>query len=269
MAQTSGSEERDILDSFMGELADWEDKFLDLSNVLADPAVNMALHIEEIFRGVHSLKGGAAFIAEIDPRMGALMKYCHAYESFLHALRLGQIPLGASRELTCEGLVFLSDGANAINGGSVFPAFSGLVEKFSKAQEQSREADSPASILVRSIGDMAEIVEEDGLLLVRLLRDVRYNVESRDLAQALAALTSSANPATRIAYDFENRWRISSIVVGQIIASLPSFAEVAVIHGVHCELTWRRFRFRELGVLIYPDLAAWRAAGRMGVSDAH
>lgn len=269
MAQTFGDEEQGILDSFMGELADWEDTFLDLSNLLADPAVNMALHIEEIFRGVHSLKGGAAFIAEIDPRMGALMKYCHAYETLLHDLRLGQIPLDASmRELTREGLIFLSDGAHAINGGGVFPEFSLLVEKFSKTLAQSKEADSTAFIKVRSIGDMAEIVEEEGLLIIRLLRDVRYSAESRDLAQALAILTSSANPASRIAYDFEGRWRISSIVVGQIIASLPSFSEVAVLNCVHGDLTWRRFHFRELGILMYPDLAAWRAARRMEVSDA-
>lgn len=269
MARNFGNEDQDIFDSFMDDLAEWEEKFLNLSNLLADPAVNMARHIEEIFRGVHSLKGGAAFIAEIDPRMGALTKYCHAYETFLHALRQGKIPLDESiRELACDGLVFLADGTHTLHEGGTFPDFSKLVDKYSKTQGQAGETNQPASINMRSIGDMAQIVEEDGLFLIRLLRDVRYTAESRDLIQALSIITSSASPATRIAYDFGDRWRISSMVVGQIIASRPSFSEVAVVHGAHCELTWRRFRFRELGVLIYADLSAWRAARRMEVSDA-
>lgn len=141
----------------------------------------------------------------------------------------------------------------------------GILDSF---MGQSREAGQSASIITRLIGDMAEIVKEDGLLLVRLLRDIRYSGESRDFALALSILTSSAYPATRIAYDFGNRWRVSSIVVGQIVASLRHFSEVAILHSDHCEQTWRRFRFRELGVLIYADLSAWRAARRMEVSDA-
>lgn len=269
MEPNFGGEDQDIYDSFMDDLAEWEEKFLCLSNSLADHAINVKPLLEEVFRGVHSLKGGSAFIAGIDPRMGALTQYCHAYETFLHALRQGQIPPdGPMHELAYEGLVFLADGTRVLREGSVFPDFTAIADKYSKTQKKASETDQPSAVKMRSIGDMAEIVEEEGLLLIRLLRDVRYTVESRDLIQELSTLTTSVNPATRVAYHFGDRWRISSIVVGQIIASLPSFSEVAVLHGAHCELTWRRFRFRELGVFFYADLSAWRAARRMEASNA-
>lgn len=269
MAQNFGGEDQGILESFTDDLDDWEEKFLNHSNVLAGCATDMSPQLEEIFRGVHSLKGGGAFISEIDPRMGALTKYCHAYETFLHALRAGQIPLdGSMRELTCEALVFLADGIHTIREGGMFPGYSGLVDKFTGALAHSNSADSPASARMRAIGDMAEVIEEDDRLLIILRRDIRYTGESRDFVNALWILTSSASPATRIIYDFGERWRISSIVVGQIIALVPSFAEVAVLSSAHCEMTWRRFRFRELGVGLYPDLSAYLGARRGEASDA-
>lgn len=269
-ARTFGNEDQDILDSFMDDLGDWEETFLSLSNSLAVPGTNMRPLLEEVFRGVHSLKGGAAFVSAIDPRMEALTKYCHTFETYLHALRYGKAPHGESaRELTCEGLVFLADGAKALREGDDFPAPSGILDRLSAAPNNVGGPAPDTAADTRKIGDMAEVAgNENGLLHIRLLRNIRYAGESQDFGLALSNLASSASPGARIVYDFGDQWRISSMVVGQIIASLPNFAEVAVIHGMHNELTWRRFRLREMGVRVCPDMSAYQSARGIETSYA-
>jgi len=231
-------QEQEILESFLSDAGDWGDKFLSLALEIVD-TVTPHTTIGEVFRGVHSLKGGASFIAADDGRMGVLTEFCHDFESYLDAMRKGSLEINeGNRELVARGLNTLCDDIGTLQKGDPIPRHDDLLAKFKESMH--------GTVVVR---------ESSGMIVFQLVKDLNHPKDAESFNKVMWQRLRATPPDTRVVFDLCGEYRLCSMAIGSIIGALGSVAAISIVKPPpYMKLVFRRFRFDEFGIKVRESL---------------
>lgn len=230
--------EEEILESFLADAGDWGDKFLSLALEIVD-TVTPHTTIGEVFRGVHSLKGGASFIAADDDRMTVLTEFCHDFESYLDAMRKGNLEINeGNRELVARALNTLCDDISLLQKGERIRRHDGLLEKFKESMY--------GTVVIR---------ERDNVIIFQIVKDLNHPKDAESFNKVMWQRLRATAPDTRVVFDLCGEYRLCSMAIGSIIGALGSVAAISIVKPPpYMKLVFRRFRFEEFGIRIHESL---------------
>lgn len=115
--------------------------------------------INAIFRGVHSIKGGAGAFGH-----APLQAYTHSFENLLSDIREGTVPLDASlTDLLLLALDLLRHHVDAARDGTSAPEDAAMIAKLEAARESGGGTDAKVSVLVEPDSEPSKPAPSDDL----------------------------------------------------------------------------------------------------------
>jgi anti-anti-sigma regulatory factor len=231
-------EEQEILESFISDAEDWGEKFVGLAFEVADNKSSDTV-IGEVFRGVHSLKGGASFLTPDEPRLGNLCAFCHSFETFLDGIRKGVTTLNReNRDLMAKALYALNDDIVQLKQGN----------------EIGRHDDLMAKFHVRPAGSLT-VIRHGSTLMISVNESISGMHDNGKFNELVEGTIRACPLDTRVVIDLKGESRLSSSAIGAIISMLTSAAAVTIVRPpAYMKLIFKRFRFEDLGIKVRDSL---------------
>jgi len=232
MNQTQASQTQEILDGFLSEAGDWGEKFVSLAFEIADNNTSQDL-VGEMFRGVHSLKGGASFIAQDEPRLCNLCEFCHDFETFLDGVRKGRTELNeANRDLVSKALYGLHDDIVRLQNGDKIDRHEDMLASF--------KGTPPGTISVS---------KRDNMIIFGVNKNILHPNDVGDFNKILWKSVRGCPLDTKVVFDLGGASRLSSTAIGSIVGTLGSVAAIAIVRPpAYMNLVFKRFRFEQFGI---------------------
>jgi anti-anti-sigma regulatory factor len=233
---------QEILDGFLSEAGDWGEKFVALAFEIADNNASPDL-VGEMFRGVHSLKGGASFIAQDEPRLCNLCEFCHDFETFLDGVRKGKTELNeANRDLVSKALYGLHDDIVRLQNGDKIDRHEEMLASF-KGQPQGT----------------ISVDKHDNTIIFSVNKDILHPNDVGDFNKILWKSVRGCSLDTKVVFDLGGVSRLSSTAVGSIVGTLGSVSQIAIVRPpAYMNLVFKRFRFEEFGIQLRNSLEECR-----------
>jgi hypothetical protein len=225
---------QEILESFLSDAGDWGEKFVDLAFEITDNHSPETV-VGEVFRGVHSIKGGASFIAHDEPRLCNLCEYCHDFETFLDGFRKGKTDLNPkNRELVAKALYTVHDDIVLLqNGGEI-----------------SRHEDMLASFKGEPLGTIS-MTTSGKTLIFNVKKNLLHPNDVADFNKIIWQNVRACPPDTKVVFDLGGVSRLSSSAIGTVVGALGSVAKIAIARPpASMNLLFKRFKFEEFGIQI-------------------
>ncbi len=227
-------DKEEYISGFLAEGTDWAEKFIEFALEIKNVPSLQAL-VNEIFRGVHNVKGNAGFLGDVDERFERLLRYCHAFETYLDHVRNGEVEdTPQLRNLIAEGLNALRGDIEALTRDENIESHENLLEKF-------KDASNPI-VSVRTY---------DRMIIIRLNRNL-YAMEDVEYLTRLAwEHARRVGHNVTMVFDLSGQYRLCSAAIGMIIGIVGSVYKVYVLQPPpFMELVFKRFRHSEMGIKI-------------------
>ncbi len=206
------SEQSELVENFFNDIVDIEDELEHVSEICAGGSLPAEL-LNSAFRAVHSLKGTAGFLAEEDPRFARLKDLCHALESYLHAMRDGAIPESpAGRQLVALSTDILLADLEDMREGHDIPKRTDLIARLEIAAARSHDHQSDEAYVAAG----AHLAVANGRYYFTLKRNIDRLKEVNEFRAFLERTLMTAPEGTSLVLDFQNEYRIASLLLGTI-----------------------------------------------------
>jgi hypothetical protein len=227
-----------ILENFLSEAGDWGEKFVALAFEITDNPASQNI-VGELFRGVHSLKGGASFISLDEPRLGNLCEFCHDFETFLDGIRKGETPLDVgNRELVAKALYALHDDIVLLQNGENLERHEEMLDSF---KGETTETTS--------------VSRSENTVIFKVRKDLLHPNDVANFNKIVWENVLGCPPGTRVVFDLCWDFRLSSAAIGSIVGVLGSAAKIAIVKPPdYMYLVFKRFRFEEFGIQVKNSL---------------
>ncbi len=236
--EITASDREEYLSGFLAEGTDWAEKFIEFA-VEVKGTSSLQTLVNEIFRGVHNVKGNAGFLGDVDERFERLLKYCHAFETYLDHIRKGEVEdTPQLRNLVAEGLNALRGDIEALTRNENIESHDNLLDKF-------KDASNP----------IVSVKTYDHMIILRLNRNL-YAMEDVEYLTKLAwEHAHRVGPDAVMVFDLAGQYRLCSAAIGMIIGIASSVYEIYVLQPPRfMELVFKRFRHSEMGIQIAKTL---------------
>lgn len=234
----TASDREEYLSGFIAEGTDWAEKFIEFTLEVTDTSSLQTL-VNEIFRGVHNVKGNAGFLGDADERFVNILKYCHAFETYLDHVRKGEVEdTPQLRSLIAEGLNTLRSDIEAITRNENIEYHDNLLEKF-------KDASNP----------IVSVKTYDQIAILRLNRNLYAMVDVEYLTKLAWEHAQRIGPDAVMVFDLAGQYRLCSAAIGMIIGMASSVYEIYILQPPRfMELVFKRFRHSEMGIQIARSL---------------
>lgn len=225
------SEYKEYIADFITEAVDHVENLDELSLKIEDGKINLQDNVNDIFRSVHSLKGGSSFLMVADKRFTIFNEFCHEFETLLDMLRREKIADQEAVSLTLEGLGLLSKSIEALAGGETPEPNKDYLDKCIKYQRSDKTSGG------------------ENRVTITLDKNIKTNEENAEFKEKIDKALSTVGIHGKIIVDFQGRARISSDAIGKIISIHAKVASLTMLSPPPImELFFKRFGFNTFGI---------------------
>lgn len=234
------SEDDDILAAFFSEAEEWAEQFVGFALEVTQ-SDDVAEDIKEIFRGVHSLKGGAGFLVASDARLGSLGDFCHKFETFLDKVRNGEIAVDQTlKEMIAEGLNMLADDIKSLVEGKKIEEHEEYLKRCQAKYEQGVDAFQNETAIAR-------VVKEGNRLIFHLTVPIRTVGEVGVFEALLREYVFKEGGTADVFIELKGQSVIPSLAIGSIIG-IKAYTNSITIVGMSSNVTIERFGLKNMGI---------------------